>query len=180
MVRIRRVFPWLLVSPLLALSILSLLSCLGCGGDDSAHAPDPTDPAAAGSSEETSAEPAALEPATSEPEESERTLVVFLGDSICAGLHLAPEDAFPAVLQRSLAAGGLPFRLVNAGVSGDTSAGGLRRIDWVLRQEPDVLVLARVDGWPVFVREGKILATTFHPELGHDPRIHAMMLELTG
>jgi len=48
------------------------------------------------------------------------------------------------------------------------------------RPGPDVLVLARVDGWPVFVRQGKILATTFHPELGQDPRIHAMLLELAG
>jgi acyl-CoA thioesterase-1 len=68
-------------------------------------------------------------------------LVVFLGDSISAGLHLDPDDAFPAAVQRRLADEGLPFRLVNAGVSGDTTAGGLRRIDWVLKQEPDVLVL---------------------------------------
>ncbi len=68
-------------------------------------------------------------------------LVVFLGDSIAAGLHLDPEDAFPAVVQRLLAAEDRPFRLVNAGVSGDTSAGGLRRLDWLLKQEPDVLVL---------------------------------------
>jgi len=68
-------------------------------------------------------------------------LVVFLGDSIAAGLHLDPEDAFPAAVQRLLAAEGRPFRLVNAGVSGDTSAGGLRRLDWLLEQEPAVLVL---------------------------------------
>jgi acyl-CoA thioesterase-1 len=68
-------------------------------------------------------------------------LVVVLGDSIAAGLHLSAEQAFPAVLQRELAAAGSPFRLVNAGVSGDTSAGGLRRIDWILKQEPDVLVV---------------------------------------
>lgn len=68
-------------------------------------------------------------------------LVLFLGDSIAAGLHLEAEQAFPAVLQRTLAAEGLPFRLVNAGVSGDTSAGGLRRLDWLLRQAPDVLVV---------------------------------------
>ncbi len=67
--------------------------------------------------------------------------VVFLGDSIAAGLHLEPSEAFPAVVQRLLAAEGRPFRLVNAGVSGDTSAGGLRRLDWLLNQEPDVLVL---------------------------------------
>src|SRR4029079_12259923 len=68
-------------------------------------------------------------------------LVVFLGDSISAGLHLPESDAFPAVAQRDLARSGHPFRLVNAGVCGDTSAGGLRRLDWVLKQKPDVLVL---------------------------------------
>lgn len=67
-------------------------------------------------------------------------LVAFLGDSIAAGLHLPAEEAFPAVLQRLLADADLPFRLVNAGVSGDTTAGGLRRIDWLLTQEPDLVV----------------------------------------
>src|SRR5262245_5471266 len=62
-------------------------------------------------------------------------LVVFLGDSITAGLHLDSADSFPAVVQRELAAAGHPFRLVNAGISGDTSAGGLRRIDWLLGQD---------------------------------------------
>jgi len=46
------------------------------------------------------------------------------------------------------------------------------------RPGPEVEVLARVDGWPVFVRQGRILATTFHPELAGDPRIHEMLLEL--
>jgi len=68
-------------------------------------------------------------------------LVVFLGDSISAGLHLSASQAFPAVVQRELFDAGVPFRLVNAGVSGDTSAGGLRRIDWILQQQPDVVVV---------------------------------------
>jgi acyl-CoA thioesterase-1 len=67
--------------------------------------------------------------------------VVFLGDSLTAGLHVERGLAFPAVLQRELAAAGRPFELVDAGVSGDTSAGGLRRVDWLLAQRPDVLVL---------------------------------------
>jgi acyl-CoA thioesterase-1 len=67
--------------------------------------------------------------------------IVFLGDSISAGLHLSEDQAFPAVLQRKLSARGLPFQLVNAGVSGDTSAGGLRRVDWLLKQKPQLLVL---------------------------------------
>ena len=68
-------------------------------------------------------------------------VVAFLGDSIAAGYQLSAGEAFPAVVQRELAQDGRPFKLVNAGVSGDTSAGGLRRVDWVLRQKPDVLVI---------------------------------------
>jgi acyl-CoA thioesterase I len=67
--------------------------------------------------------------------------VVFLGDSLSAGLHLAEDQAFPAVLQRRLVERDLPFHLVNAGVSGDTTAGGLRRIEWILKQYPDVVVV---------------------------------------
>jgi acyl-CoA thioesterase-1 len=68
-------------------------------------------------------------------------LVVFLGDSLAAGLHLPAEQAFPAVVQGLLARDGLPFRLVNAGVSGDTTAGGRSRLAWILKQHPRVVVL---------------------------------------
>jgi len=74
-------------------------------------------------------------------ESEEGPVVAFLGDSISAGLHSDLEDAFPAVLQRRLAAEGAPFRLVNAGVSGDTTAGGLRRLDWVLKSSPELVVV---------------------------------------
>jgi acyl-CoA thioesterase-1 len=67
--------------------------------------------------------------------------VAFLGDSIAAGLHLAKDEAFPAVLQRRLAKKGLPFKLVNAGVSGSTTAAGLARVDWILGQKPDIVVI---------------------------------------
>ena len=68
-------------------------------------------------------------------------LVVFFGDSITAGIHLAERDAFPALVQRRLFLEGVPFRVINAGNSGETTAGGLRRIDWLLKQEPDVVVV---------------------------------------
>jgi len=71
----------------------------------------------------------------------ELPVVVFLGDSLTAGYGLAEEQAWPAVLEERFAAEGLPFEGVNAGVSGDTSAGGLRRLDWVLRTRPDVVVV---------------------------------------
>ena len=68
-------------------------------------------------------------------------VVAFLGDSVAAGLHLARDEAFPSVLQRRLVARGLPFRLVNAGVSGSTTAAGLARVDWILDQAPEVVVI---------------------------------------
>lgn len=70
--------------------------------------------------------------------------IVFFGDSITAGYGLAnPErDAYPARIQAKLDAAGLKYRVVNAGLSGDTTTGGLSRIDWTLRQPVDVFVLA--------------------------------------
>jgi acyl-CoA thioesterase-1 len=67
--------------------------------------------------------------------------VAFLGDSITAGLHLSADLAFPAVLQREFAAAGMPFELINAGISGDTSSGGERRVDFLLQSKPDIVVV---------------------------------------
>lgn len=68
-------------------------------------------------------------------------LVIFLGDSLTAGLGLAENQAYPALLDRKLDEAGNPVRVLNAGVSGDTTAGGLSRLDWLLSQKPDVLVV---------------------------------------
>lgn len=68
--------------------------------------------------------------------------MVVLGDSLTAGLGVRPDEAFPAVLQREIEAAGLAYTVVNAGVSGDTSAGGLRRLEWVLDGDVRVLVVA--------------------------------------
>ncbi len=68
-------------------------------------------------------------------------VVVFFGDSLTAGFGLDPDLAFPALVQELISERGWTYRVVNAGVSGETSSGGLRRIDWLLRQDVDVLVL---------------------------------------
>jgi acyl-CoA thioesterase-1 len=68
--------------------------------------------------------------------------IVCLGDSLTAGLGVAPEQAYPALLERRLHAAGEDYEVVNAGVSGDTSAGGLRRLDWSLRGSVRVLIVA--------------------------------------
>lgn len=66
----------------------------------------------------------------------------MLGDSLTAGLGLDPNDSYPALLQRKVTEKGYPFQVVNAGVSGDTSADGLRRLNWALDGNVQLLVLA--------------------------------------
>ncbi len=70
-----------------------------------------------------------------------RPVVLFFGTSLTAGLGLETEEAYPTLIQRKLDSTGLAFRAVNAGLSGETSAAGLRRIDWILQQPVAVLVL---------------------------------------
>lgn len=67
--------------------------------------------------------------------------IVVLGDSLAAGLGVDPSEAFPALIQRKIEAAGWNDTVVNAGVSGDTSADGLARIGWLLKQRIDVLIL---------------------------------------
>src|SRR5258705_4872507 len=67
--------------------------------------------------------------------------VVVLGDSLAAGYGLDPALAFPAVLQTKVDEAGWKFRVINVGVNGDTSAGGLRRLDWLLKRKIDILIL---------------------------------------
>jgi acyl-CoA thioesterase I len=71
----------------------------------------------------------------------ERPRIVAFGDSLTAGLGVAGEEAYPARLQRRLEDEGLHYRVINAGVSGDTTAGGLRRVDWVLKSRPQIVIL---------------------------------------
>jgi acyl-CoA thioesterase-1 len=72
---------------------------------------------------------------------AERVVVAF-GDSLTAGFGVAADEAWPALLQARLQREGYPYRVVNAGVSGDTTAGGLRRVDWALRSPPEVAIVA--------------------------------------
>ena len=96
------------------------LALAGCGPEEPAPASDQA-------------------PAT--PAVGQRGRVVFLGTSLTAGQGLDPEHAFPALIQRKIDSAGLSFEAVNAGVSGETSAGARRRIDWVLREPVSVLVI---------------------------------------
>lgn len=67
--------------------------------------------------------------------------IIFFGDSLTAGYQLDPEEAFPARIQEIVDSLGLDYNVVNAGLSGETTAGGLNRINWILNQQADVFVL---------------------------------------
>ena len=73
--------------------------------------------------------------------DSARKTIFIVGDSIAAGHGVDPEEAFPGRLQQRINDKKLPFEVVNAGVSGDTTAGGVRRMPWLLKRKMDVLVL---------------------------------------
>lgn len=106
---------------------------LACGGDKGADAPRS---AATPTKDTSSAEGSASTSAT-----AGRKTVLFLGTSLTAGLGLEPDSAFPQQLQRKIDAAGLSYQTVNAGVSGETSAGLLRRLDWVLQRPAEVIVV---------------------------------------
>jgi acyl-CoA thioesterase-1 len=107
----------MIVPRVLAASLAALL--VACGGERPAHIPDDPPP----------------------HPEGERGRVVFLGTSLTAGLGLDPDQAYPALIQARIDSAGLPYTAVNAGVSGETSAGARRRIDWLLQQPVAVLVV---------------------------------------
>jgi acyl-CoA thioesterase I len=76
------------------------------------------------------------------PAVADDRVIVALGDSLTAGLGVTPDEAFPALLEARLRRAGFAYRVINAGVSGDTTAGGRRRLDWVLRSRPEVVIVA--------------------------------------
>jgi acyl-CoA thioesterase I len=111
------------------LALVSALAVAAC----SSSPPEPAPPVRGGA-------PAAPPSAPVSP--AGRPRVVALGDSLTAGLGIAKDQAYPAVLQRKIDEAGLRYEVVNAGVSGDTSAGGLSRLDWAIDGDVRVLIVA--------------------------------------
>ena len=114
------------------LVVATLMSPLGCGRDPQPAATRDDSASVPGSS----SQPAAVEPAR-----GSLPRIVFLGDSLTAGYGLDLEQAVPALVQQRLDAEHYAYEVVNAGVSGDTSAGGLRRLEWSLDGDVRVLVI---------------------------------------
>ena len=110
----------------------SLALLVGCGGTGS-----PAPPRAPGAQGAEGAQGAARGQTS-----SATPRIVFLGDSLTAGLGLPADQSLPALIGKKLKERGLDYEVVNAGVSGDTSAGGVRRLDWSLDGDVSVLVVA--------------------------------------
>jgi acyl-CoA thioesterase-1 len=108
--------------------------------------------------------------------------VLFLGTSLTAGLGLDPDSAFPQQLQRKIDASHLPYQTVNAGVSGETAAGLLRRLDWVLQSPAAVIVVETgandgLRGQPVAATKatlGQVLARIKRER----PEAHVMLVQM--
>lgn len=115
-----------------ALYLIALLSVLliACGTDD-----ESTDDARGDTP------PIAMRDSVSSNVGSNEKIILFLGNSLSAGLGVDSDAAFPSLIQQKIDSLGWDFRVVNAGVSGETSSGGLGRIEWVLRERVDLLVL---------------------------------------
>src|SRR5512137_1324767 len=106
-----------LLAGLVALGGLALAACRGGGREEPSPSPSARTAVAA--------TPAPVD---------HRPVVLFVGTSLTAGLGLDPSEAYPALLQKKIDAAGLRYRVVNAGVSGETSAGAERRLAWLMRQ----------------------------------------------
>lgn len=117
--------------PIRRLVVAALLATgAGCGAPGRQRAPGGRSDAASGQADDS---------AGGAPRTASGPAILFLGTSLTAGLGLDPGQAYAALIQRKLDSAGLGWRAVNGGVSGETSAGALRRLEWVL--EPDVRVL---------------------------------------
>jgi acyl-CoA thioesterase-1 len=106
--------------------LVLVLLAVACGRSDTAGVPS------------AQAEPSPPPSRTEDP----RPKIVFLGDSLTAGLGLVETQSYPGLLQDRMDAEGFRFEVVNAGVSGDTSAGGVRRLDWALQEDVKILIVA--------------------------------------
>jgi acyl-CoA thioesterase-1 len=121
----------------LSIAVLFLAASLAaCSPGGSPGSPD-----TAAASAVPAAAPAPAPAPEPAPEKTAEPVVVFLGDSLTAGYGLEESQAYPVLVKANLEKAGHPVRVVNAGVSGDTTAGGLSRLDWLLSQKPDVVVV---------------------------------------
>jgi acyl-CoA thioesterase I len=122
--------------------ILSLVIVFGCDqGAPPPSAPPSSSPPRDGFGQRFGTDVTSQPGRSRTPPSPERPRIVAFGDSLTAGLGVSTEESYPAQLQRRLDALGYQYRVINAGVSGDTTAGALRRVPWVLNGTPALVIL---------------------------------------
>ncbi len=123
--------------PLYRLALWCVLLTVSCAGEErensQASAVSSTEAEATGDSRSSETDGVATHP--------KRRRILVLGNSITAGFGLPEEQAFPALLQAHVNEAGYAYEIVNAGLSGETTAGGRRRIEWLLRQDADIMII---------------------------------------
>jgi acyl-CoA thioesterase-1 len=119
-----------------AIVVAALTTASGCRSSRA-----DVDTAAAGTVSKASTPPAQGSARSAQPATDSSHQVLFIGTSLTAGLGLSPDSAYPQLIQQKIDGAHLPFEVVNAGVSGETTAGLLRRLDWLLRGNYDVIVV---------------------------------------
>ncbi len=131
---------WILTK-LLSCLCLSLIALCGCDRGSAPSSPPPSSsPPRDGFGQRLGIDVTA-QPGRPKTLSAERPRIVAFGNSLTAGLGVTLDESYPAQLQRKLDAAGYPYRVVNAGVSGDTTAGGIRRVSWVLNSKPSIVIL---------------------------------------
>ncbi|MGH7147619.1 MAG: arylesterase [Nitrospiraceae bacterium] len=132
---------WILIKLLLCLC-LSLIVPYGCDCVNASSSPPPSSGSPHNGVGPRLAIDVTAQSGQSKPQAStERPRIVAFGNSLTAGLGVPRAESYPAHLQRTLDAAGYAYRVVNAGVSGDTTAGGVRRVSWVLNSTPAIVIL---------------------------------------
>ncbi len=132
---------WILTKLLFCLC-LALIVPYGCDCGNASSSPPPSSRSSRNGVGPGLGTDVTTQPSRSKTQVSaERPRIVAFGNSLTAGLGVPPDQSYPAHLQRTLDAAGYAYRVVNAGVSGDTTAGGIRRVSWVLNSKPAIVIL---------------------------------------
>lgn len=125
---------------LVAWCYIATVSLTGCAADSGKDTPADTGAVAQAPSPRAN-EPRLEDPTTASSAGDRRPALLIVGTSLTAGLGLDADSAYPAVLQRKLDSAGIAYRVVNAGFSGETSAGALRRLEWLLRDSARLVMI---------------------------------------
>ncbi len=139
-VRVKSLYHFLMRWFILTAAVLFCLTLLGCDVEQGASG-GIAQPQGRASHALQSQDKAASSYQQEQLKRSDLPRIVAFGDSLTAGLGVAPDEAYPGKLARWLREQGFAYDVINAGVSGDTTAGGLRRVGWILKNEPTLVIL---------------------------------------